>query len=218
MSDYLKEEIVAEGIVRNLPSFSSFLEFAALSDASPLNYSTFARDVGVSSHSIRSYFEIMEDTMMGHHLPSYTKRPKRRVKQAPKFFFSDVGVVNFLAKRRSIERKSELYGKAFENWVYHELRLHSLYSKTFYDLSYWGGPTEVDFILNDMEVAIEAKASDNIHADHLRGLRQLAGDYPTLRRRIVVSLVDRRRRTEDGIEIVPYAEFASELWRGGLLV
>jgi predicted AAA+ superfamily ATPase len=94
-------------------------------------------------------------------LPAYTKRPKRRVIAAPKFYFSDVGVVNVLARRGAVARGSELFGKAFENWVLHEIAAHNSYSEAFAALSYWrlASGIEVDFIVNDMEVAIEAKAT-----------------------------------------------------------
>jgi len=97
IADYLKEEIAAEGLVRRLPVFSEFLDMAALSDTEPVNFSTIARDCGISSQSIRTYFQILEDTLLGRWLPSFRKRPKRRVAASPKFYFSDVGVVNFLA-------------------------------------------------------------------------------------------------------------------------
>src|SRR5258705_12369738 len=79
VADYLKEEVAAEGLIRNLPVFSEFLNAAALSDAELVNFSNIARDSGVSSHTIKSYFQILEDTLLGRWLPAYTKRPKSRV-------------------------------------------------------------------------------------------------------------------------------------------
>ena len=120
VADYLKEEVAAEALVRNLPVFSEFLNIAALSDTELVNFSTIARDCGVSSHTIKGYFGILEDTLLGRWLSAYRKRPKRRVIAAPKFYFADVGVVNHLARRgTALARGSELYGKAFENWVFH---------------------------------------------------------------------------------------------------
>lgn len=184
-----------------------------------MNYSTIARDCAVSSPAVREYFQILIDTLLGRFLPAYIKRPKRRVIQSPKFYFSDVGVVNYLAKRGSIQPGSELFGKAFENWVFHELTAHSWYRERFDELSYWrlAGGTEVDFILNDMEIAIEAKAAKNISTDHLRGLRALREDHPKVKRRLVVSLDTKTRTTEDGIEILPYKEFARQLWAEELI-
>lgn len=218
VADYLKEEVAAEGLVRNLPVFSEFLNIAALSDAELVNFSTIARDCGVSSHTIRGYFHILEDTLLGRWLPAYRKRPKRRLIAAPKFYFSDVGVVNYLARRGSVQPGSELYGKAFENWVFHELSAHNAYSEAFATLSYWrlASGIEVDFIINDMQVAIEAKASRRITDDHLRGLRRLVQDQPQVGERIVVCLEPKGRLTDDGIRILPAAEFCHRLEKGDI--
>ncbi len=212
VGDYLKEEIAAEGLVRNLPEFSGFLNAAALSDGDLVNFSNIARDCGVSSNTVKGHFGILEDTLLGGWLPAYTKRPKRRVIGAPKFYFSDVGVVNFLARRGHLEAGGELYGKAFENWVFHELSAYDAYHSTFAELHYWrlASGIEVDFIVGDMAVAIEAKASSRITADHMKGLRHLAQEHPRARR-LVVCLERKRRRTEDGIEILPYRAFIDEL-------
>ena len=135
---------------------------------------------------------------------------------SPKFYFGDVGVVNFLNKRGDLEPGSELFGKAFENWCFHELRAYNLYREVFADFSYWrlAGGTEVDFIVNSMEIALEAKASPKISANHLKGLRSLVKDHPDVHRRIVVCLESKTRLTEDGIEILPADLFAQNLWAG----
>ena len=218
VADYLKEEVAAEGLVRNLPVFSEFLNVAALCDAELVNFSTIARECGVSSHTIKAYFGILEDTLLGRWLPAYTKRPKRRVIGAPKFYFADVGVVNHLARRGDLHRGSELYGKAFENWVFHELCAHNAYSEGFAALSYWrlASGIEVDFIVNEMVLAIEAKATTKVTADHLKGLRALAQDHPRIKQRIVVCLERTGRRTEDGILILPGSDFAERLGAGAL--
>jgi len=214
----LKEEIAAEGFVRNLPIFSEFLNVAALSDAELVNFSTIARECGVSSPTSKGYFQILEDTLLGRWLPAYTKRPKRRVIAAPKFYFSDIGIVNYLAKRGELRPGSELYGKAFENWVFHELSAHNSYTEAFATLSYWrlASGIEVDFIVNDMQVAIEAKATAKITSDHLRSLRALIQDHPRVKQRILVCLEPKSYQTEDGILILPVAEFCQSLGEGEL--
>lgn len=216
VATYLKEEISAEGLVRNLPVFSDFLNMAALSDTEPVNFSTIARDCGVSSQTIKEYFQILEDTLLGRWLPSYRKRPKRRIATSPKFYFADVGTVNFLAKRGRLEPGSELFGKAFENWCFHELNAYNMYTETFAAFYYWrlAGGTEVDFIINDMDIAIESKAARKISAHHLKGLRSLAVDHPGISRRLVICCEDKPRVTDDGIEIIPAAAFPEMLWRG----
>ncbi|MCP4628983.1 MAG: ATP-binding protein [bacterium] len=216
VANYLKEEIAAEGLVRNLPVFSDFLNVAALSDTEPVNFSTIARDCGVSSQTIKEYFQILVDTLLGRWLPSYRKRPKRRVAASAKFYFSDVGVVNFLARRGYVEPGAELFGKAFENWCFHELNAYNMYNEAFAEFYYWrlAGGTEVDFIINDMEIAIESKATRKITVKHLKGLRSLQLDHPGIKRRLIVCCEDKPRITDDGIEIIPVANFTEMLWRG----
>jgi predicted AAA+ superfamily ATPase len=218
VGDYLKEEVAAEGLVRNLPVFSEFLNVAALSDTELVNFATIARECGVSSHTIKGYFQILEDTLLGRWLPGYTKRPKRRVIAAPKFYFADVGVVNHLARRGALRPGGELFGKAFENWVFHELSAYNAYSDKFARLSYWrlASGIEVDFVIGDMRAAIEAKATTKVTADHLKGLRNLVQDHRRVATRVVVCLESKARVTEDGVLVLPAEEFARRLGDGEL--
>ena len=218
-ADYLKEEIFAESLVRNLQPFSRFLEISALGDTEVVKYETIARDCGVSAPTIKSYYEILADTLLSRFLPAYTHRPKRRTKSSPKFYYRDVGLVNHLAQRSNLSQGSEAWGKAFENWVMHELSTYLDYRQRSESLAYWQLTTgvEVDFIVGHMKCAVEAKSSRNIHADHLKGLRELKDDFPEVGRRIVVCMEDQSRVTADGIEILPYREFTSQLWSDRLL-
>lgn len=215
IADYLKEEIAAEGLVRNLPVFSEFLSLAALSDTEPINFSTIARDCGVSSPTVKGYYQILEDTLLGRWLPAYTRRAKRRVVQSPKFYLSDVGMVNFLARRGLLEPGSELFGKAFENWCFHELTAYNLYKEAFAPVRFWklSSGQEVDFIVGDMQAAFEAKSSQKITSDHLKGLRALKMEH-AVRRAVVICLESRPRKTEDGIDILPFELFCQMLWSG----
>ncbi len=219
VADYLREEIAAEGLVRNLPAFSGFLDGAALSDGEAVNVSNIARECGVSSPTAKGYFGILEDTLLGRWLPAYRRRRKRRLTAAPKFYFADVGVVNRLARRGEVAPGSELYGKAFENWVHHELCAFVGYREIDDELSYWRLPSgiEVDFVLGDVRLAVEAKASARIDRNHLKGLRAIAQEYPETGRRVVVCLEPRARRTDDGIDILPAETFVHRLWSGALL-
>jgi predicted AAA+ superfamily ATPase len=131
---------------------------------------------------------------------------------APKFYFSDVGVVNHLAKRGTMQPGGELFGKAFENWVFHELVAANAYQETGMELHYWrlASGIEVDFVIGNMAVAIEAKATARITSAHFTGLRHLHQDHPRVRR-IVVCLESKRRTTDDGIEVLPVKAFIDEL-------
>ncbi len=218
IADYLKEEIAAEGLVRNLPTFSRFLEALALSDGNAINETKVASECGVSRTTVHGYIEILLDTLLARQIPAYIKQAKRRITRSPKIYFADVGVVNSLAKRGSIAPGSNAYGAAFENYICHELSAHTSYSKQRYDISYWRLTTgiEVDFILGDMNVAIEVKSSNNIGNRHLKNLRELAKDH-TPQRKILLCTETRKRLTADGIEIYPYKQFLDELWNGEIL-
>lgn len=212
-SDYLKEEIYSEGIVRNLPAFSTFLNAACFSDTQQVEFASIARDVGVSAPTIKSYFEILEDTLIGQFIRSYRKKPKRRIQTSPKFYFFDIGVVNSLARRGRIEIGSELFGKAFENWVFHELRSFKAYHDRDMDFSFWklSDGREVDFIINDLECAIEVKATEKVLDKHLKGLRELKNEYSKVKRRIVVCAEKVSRKTPDGIDILSVSDFILQL-------
>lgn len=214
VSDYLKEEIAAEGLVRKLPAFSDFLRGAALADTELVNYTNVARESGVSANAVKGYYEILVDTLLGRFLPSFTRREKRRVIQAPKFYWADVGVVNHLARRGRLEPGGELYGKALENLVFHELTAYLEYRERFVDLAYWrlASGVEVDFIVGDMDAAIEVKATTHAAGRQLSGLRSIVEDHRSLERRILVCREPKRRITADGIEILPVESFLERLW------
>jgi uncharacterized protein len=218
VDDYLREEILQEGLTRQLPVFSDFLRLAAIGDTEVLNIANVAREAGMAASTVRDHYTILVDTLMGAFLPAFTLRPKRRTVQAPKFYFRDIGVVNHLARRGAVQPGSELFGKAFENWVFHELSAHSRYSQRFYELSYWrlSSGIEVDFILGPAAAAIEAKGKSRVNAEDLKGLRNFKKDFPQMRESIVVCLEKRPRVTEDGIRILPHREFARMLWEGKL--
>lgn len=218
IADYLRQEIAEEGRVRNLPAFGAFLDAAAIGDGSTVNFTNIARECGVSSPTVKQYYGVLEETLIGRWLPAWQQRPKRRTIVAPRFYFSDVGIVNRLARRGAPQRGSDAYGHAFENWVHHELASFCSYRAPEETLSWWrlASGIEVDFILGDMRVAVEAKAKRQVTNRDLRGLRHLAKDHPEVRKRIVACLEPRPRRTEDGIEILPAADFAARLWSGEL--
>lgn len=216
IGDYLREEIAAEGLVRNLPAFSHFLQAASFSDGEILVYKNIASDCGVSLNTVRSYFEILQDTLIGRTLNAYVARPKRKVIHAPKFYYFNVAIVNYLAKRGQLQKGSTEFGKAFENWLFHELNSYCRYTKKDVDLSYWrlaDSGAEVDFIVGDLQVAIEANAVTNVQSRDLKGLRELEREHPkVVAKKIVVCLEENPRLTEDGILILPYKLFLEKLW------
>jgi predicted AAA+ superfamily ATPase len=217
IGSYLRDEIVAEARVRNAGNFSRFLEIAALTNGEMVNYTNIATDCGVSATTVKEYFQILEDTLIGRYLPSFQKRPKRRVITAPKFYLFDVGIANNLLGRSRIEAGTELFGKAFEHFIYQEIYAHSRYSDNEYPIYYWrtSSQLEIDFVLGDHQVAIEVKSTDNVNARHLKGLRAFDEEY-TVDKRIVVSN-DPYPRLVDNILILPWNVFLQRLWNGEII-
>lgn len=213
---YLKEEILDEGLTRNLPVFSAFLRAAAIGDTEVTNFSNIGRECGVASSTVRGYYEILEDTLIGALLPAFTRRAKRRVQHAPKFYFRDVGVVNHLVRRYAVQEGSETFGKAFENWVFHELSVHVRTTPNPYDIAYWrlSSGIEVDFVLGDAETAIEVKGKSRLHSRDTRNLEEFRKEYPGVKNLVVVCTEPRARVTDNGIRILPYRDFLAALWQG----
>ena len=214
--DYLTTEVANEAELRNVPAFTEFLSSAAIADTEIVNFKNVAADCGVSSQTVKNYYEILVDAMHGDWLPSFRRRPKRRVTHMPKFYFSDVGVVNVLARRNELERESISFGHAFESWVFHELQTYLEYTKIREPIAYWRLSTgsEVDFIIGDMRVAIEAKATRRTATRHFKGLRELVKDHPEVSRRILVCSEDTSFVTDDHIEVLSEADFVMRLWEG----
>jgi uncharacterized protein len=212
IGSYLQDEIVAEAKIRNIQAFARFLEVAAFSNGEMVNYNNIATDCGVSSPTIREYFQILEDTLIGRFLPSFQKKPKRRIIKSPRFYYFDVGVANYLLKRKHIEPGSETFGKAFEHYMYHELYVHSHYSQKEYPISYWRTTSglETDFILGDHEVAVEVKATTLAQERHLKGLKRFSEEY-AVNKLILVSNDPIPRKTGK-IDILPWKMFLEKLW------
>lgn len=217
IGNYLRDEIVAEAKIRNVEIFSRFLESAAFTNGEMVNYSNIASDCGVSATTIKEYFQILQDTLIGRFLPSFQKKPKRRVITAPKFYLFDVGITNYLLNRRKIEPKTELFGKAFEHLIYQEVYAHSRYSDKEYDICYWrtASNIEVDFILGDHEVAIEVKSTDHVKSEHLKGLKAFAEEY-VVEKKIVVSN-DPLPRLMGNILVLPWQVFLEKLWANEII-
>jgi len=215
VGDYLKEEIAAEALARNIPSFSRFLEVAALSNGEIVDYTNMARECGITSPKVKEYFQILEDTLIGRQLPAFQKRIKRRLVTSPKFYFFDLSSVIHLSRRGKVVPGSELFGRAFEHYIWMEIVAHSSYSELFYPISYWRTASgfEVDFILGDHEIAIEAKSTELANTTHLKGLRRFKEEH-SVRRSILVSLDSKPRKTQDQIEILPWQIFLEQLWGG----
>ena len=217
IGSYLRDEIMAEAKIRNIASFSRFLEVAAFSNGEIVNYTNIASDCGVSAPTVKEYFQILVDTLTGRFLQSFQKKPKRRVILASKFYYFDVGIANYLLKRGRIETGSESFGKAFEHFIYQEIYAHANYSGLNYSINYWrtASQLEVDFVLGDHEVALEVKSTDSANERHFKGLRSFSEEYRT-KKLILVSNDPYPRRVND-ITVLPWKIFLEQLWAGEIL-
>lgn len=209
---YLQEEIKAEGLSRSIENFSRFLEVASLGNGEQLNFTSIANDSAVPQRTIREYYKILEDTLVGYQLPAYQKTVKRKPMATSKFYLFDLGVANTLMRRAEIRAGSELFGRAMEHLVFLELKAYLDYQRLDLPLTYWRSLSqmEVDFVIGDA-VAIEVKMRPRIAAADLKGLMALHEEVP-LKRRIVVAAESRYRRTDNGTEVIPYQQFFRDLW------
>lgn len=206
---YLQQEIVAEGVTRNVPAFSRFLKVAAFCNGTIVNFTNIANDAQVKRTTVYEYFEILKDTLVLYELPAWRKTKKRKPLASSKYFFFDVGVVSALQGRRFRPGTPE-FGEAVETYVMHELISYRDYVSDE-PLSYWRSTTnfEVDFILGD-HTAVEVKAKENVSDQDLKSLRAFA-EEKQLKRYVCVSLEPRARKI-DGISVLPLTEFLEALW------
>lgn len=213
---YLKEEIKEEALVRNLSVFQRFLEVAALTDGEIVNNNNIAQDCGISAVTVSAYFDILVDTLIGYRIPAFRKVMKRRLVQAPKFYYFDIGVANHLLNRKDMVRGSADYGHAFEHLVIQELYAWLHYTHSEEELFYWRTYTglEVDAVIGDARVAIEIKSVEEVMNKHLKGLKAFGEEYPQSRR-IIVSL-DMFNRRMGEIECVYVLDFFKRLWSEGV--
>jgi len=216
MDVYLKEEIKEEALVRNLDAFQRFLEVAALTDGEIINNNNIAQECGVHATTVSSYFDILEDTLIGYRIPAYTKIMKRRLVQAPRFYYFDVGVTNYLLHRKDLVRGSVDYGHAFEHLVVQELVAYMHYSHSEEKLSYWRTYTgvEVDIVVGDARIAIEIKSTEEVQNRHMKNLKVFAEEHPGSK--LMIVSLDVFTRQMGNIECIYVMDFFHRLWTDGI--
>lgn len=216
---YLKEEIQAEALVRNLAGFVRFLPVASLFHGQVLNVAGLARDAGVARTTVLGYLDIAEDTLLAYRLPAYEAKLRVRERKHPKFYWVDPGIPRALKKQYGKPAREEL-GALFEGWLAGILRAYRDYRDAFDDWFYWSpsaSNVEVDFLLRKSGelVAVEAKAAQKFSDGALRGLRAIS-DIRGIRRRMLVYRGPHRLLTNDGIEVLPWREFIDIIEQGEL--
>lgn len=223
VNDYLKEEIRAEGLVRNMRSFAQFLDVASFSNGELLNYANISRDCGVDAKTIKDYYQILVDTLIGYYIYPYKDKIKREdLVATPRFYFFDVGIVNQLTKKTYPELKGKEAGAAFENYILMELWAYRALNEKQFDIHFWrtSSGLEVDFVLGDAEVAIEVKISNAISSSDIHGLITFQKEYKP-KAAFVVSTAARSRKLSlpDGhtIDIMPWRTFLEMLWKGEII-
>jgi uncharacterized protein len=182
VSTYLQEEVLQEGLTRNLGAFSRFLETASFSVGSPVNTSSIARDSAIERKVVENYFTILEDLMLGVRIPVFSRKAKRKLISHPKFYFFDVGIFQTLRPRGILDNESEIGGPALENLFLQNAIAVNNNLKLNYKISYYRtvNGVEVDLILYGPKGfhAFEVKNSSNFSSSHLRGLKAFGRQYP----------------------------------------
>ena len=216
VGDYLKEEIIAEAVVQNIPAFSEFLRIAAITSGELINYTNIGREAGIKTNIVRNYFQILEDTLLGFRLSPWRRAVNRRLIETEKFYLFDVGLTNYLA-RRSPQPGTPEFGKAFEHFILLELMAYKAYCNPELPLYYWrtSNGAEVDFILGDMEAAIEIKTAQRVHETDVRSLQLLRSEHP-VKKSILVSFESEPKKLGE-IECLPWKIFLEKLWAGGII-
>lgn len=218
VQDYLKEEIMAEGLTRNMPAFARFLDALAYSQGELVNFANVARDCGVDAKTVKGYFEILVDTLLGIFIEPFSRKVGRDIIiSTSKFYLFDVGVAGYLAKRRIAETKGAEFGHAFEHFVLMELLAYRGYSEKDFPVRFWRTKTglEVDWVLGDAEVAIEVKGSARVGGSDVRALKAFSEEHKP--RQACVVCNEPRQRMMDDILILPWQEFLELLWDGKMI-
>ncbi|MYJ51362.1 MAG: ATP-binding protein, partial [Gammaproteobacteria bacterium] len=209
---YLKEEIQFEGLVRSLPNYTRFLQSAAFNNSRVLNYAKVANDAQLPPNTVRDYYQILMDTLIGFQIPPWRGSPTRKFVQTTKFYLFDPGIVNALRDTRSLDPGSDLFGMAFEHFIACELRAFLSYSRIRLPLQFWRTRTgrEVDFVIGD-EIAIEVKSGKSVSRRDHKGLLTISQEREW-KHLLVVSSDPANASFENGIRHEHWETFLRRLW------
>ena len=222
IEDYLIIEIQSEGLVRNLPAFARFMDAMRFTHGQMVNYSNIARQAGIDSKTVKEYFNILIDTLVGYYIYPYKKKVGREIiSDTPKFYFFDVGVANKICKRNIEELSGSDAGQSLEHYILLEIIAYKHIKDLEFDISYWRTKSgyEVDFILGDGEVALEVKISKQVHKTELKPLIAFIKEHATKKNYVISNEVSARKILYGKLEIniIPVKEFLILLWQGKIL-
>jgi uncharacterized protein len=216
---YMKEEVQAEGLVRNIGAFARFLEAISFSHSAELSVSNVARECGVERKTVEGYVGILEDLLLAWRLPVFTRRASRALTAHPKFYIFDAGVFRSLRPQGPLDRAEEMAGQALEGLVAQHLRAWCEYGGIARSLHFWRtrGGLEVDFVVYGAEglFALEVKNARQVHDADLKSLRAFGADYPESQRCLLHRGKDALVR--HGILCLPVERFLKQLKPGGPL-
>lgn len=218
VQDYLKEEVFAEGLARNIPAFSRFFEAMAFSHGQLTNCSNIARDCGVNFKTVQEYFQILVDTFLGVRVEPYNVRQSRQViTQAVKFYLFDVGVAGFLVNRNLTQEKGEEFGKAFEHFILMEILAYRSYKENEFKICFWRTKAglEVDFVLGQGEVALEIKGASRVEKKDIYSLTVFRNEFKP--KKTILVCTEKAERVSDHVRIMPWQKFLELLWDGKII-
>lgn len=221
VQDYLKLEIQIEGLVRNLSAFAKFLDSISFSNGEMINYTNIARDCAIDAKTVKEYYQILIDTLIGYYVMPFNKKISRDIiLSTPKFYLFDVGVANYISKNNIASLKGAVAGKSLEHYIFLELLAYRGINELDFSIEYWRTKAglEIDFILaerNNIFAAIEVKISSNIDKRDLKSLIAFAEEHK-VKLLCIVSLETRIRKININenvnILVLPYQEFLNMLW------
>ena len=218
VQDYLKEEVFAEGLTRNIPAFSRFFDAMGYSHGQLTNYSNIARDCGVDAKTVREYYQILVDTLLGTMIEPFKKRQHRQViGKMPKFYLFDVGIAGILTQRHLEQERGEVFGKAFEHFLLMELMAYRSYAELDFPIHFWRTKSglEVDFILGAGEVALEVKGTSRVDQSDLKSLKTFGQEQRPAKTLLVCN--EKTARVTGKIRILPWRDFLTDLWEGKII-
>jgi len=207
-----------EGLTRNIPAFSRFFEAMGYSHGELTNYANIARECGVDAKTVKEYYQILVDTLLGTMIEPFKSRQERQViTKASKFYLFDVGVAGAITQRHIPQERGEQFGKAFEHFILMEILAHRAYKDLDYDVNFWRTKTglEVDFVLGRGEVAIKVKGANRINNADMRSLRVFIQEYHPRKAFIVCN--ERNPRVHEDIQVLPWRDFLKRLWSGTII-
>jgi len=218
VQDYLRQEVFAEGLTRNIPAFSRFFEAFGYAHGEITNYTNIARECGVDSKTVKEYYQILIDTLLAIRVEPFKKRQSRQViTKASKYYMFDVGVAGYLIKRNLGKEKGAEFGKAFEHFLLMEMTAYRSYAGKDFAINFWRTKSgmEVDFVLGQGEMAIEVKGTSRIDGKDMNGLGAFMQSCSPKRSILVCN--EKEKRLHGKIEILPWRIFLEQLWQGKIL-